>query len=106
MTLVMDVFSRAVLGFHISLDAPGAAAAGACVANAILPKERFLENFPKVRSQWNCWGKPRKLHMDNAGEFRGRMMRMACVNHGITLEWRPVRRPEYGEHIERIMGTD
>lgn len=25
--------------------------------------------------------------------------------HGITLEFRPVGRPEFGGHIERVIGT-
>jgi putative transposase len=46
-----------------------------------------------------------KIHADNAGEFRGKMLRRACEEHSIDLEWRPVRTPHYGAHIERLLGT-
>ncbi len=104
-TLIVDIYSRAILGMHVSLDAPGTASAGACIANAVLPKENFLRRYTKVSGTWPCWGKMQKLHMDNAGEFRGKMIRHACLNRNIGLEWRPVKRPEYGGHIERLMGT-
>ena len=37
-TLAIDVYSRMVLGFYISLDPPGAIAMGLCIAHAALPK--------------------------------------------------------------------
>jgi putative transposase len=33
------------------------------------------------------------------------MLRKACQEYGITLHWRPVARPHYGGHIERLLGT-
>jgi putative transposase len=45
------------------------------------------------------------LHADNAGEFRGQMLKRACAEYGINLEWRPVAQPNYGAHIERLLGT-
>lgn len=103
-TMMIDVCSRVVLGYYISLDPPNTMSAGLCISNAILAKERTLEKFG-IKNPWPCWGKMTKIHADNAGEFRGKMLKRACGEYGIDLEWRPVKKPHYGAHIERILGT-
>ncbi|GEA20356.1 Mu transposase C-terminal domain-containing protein [Vibrio harveyi] len=103
-TMAIDVYSRMVVGFYVSYDPPGAVSVGACLSQAILPKETWLvEN--DIDASWPCWGVPRTVHADNAKEFRGRMLQRACDQYGITLEWRPVARPHFGAHIERLLGT-
>jgi putative transposase len=103
-TLTIDVYSRMVLGFYISLDPPGAIATGQCIAHAALPKETWLAKRGIVGS-WPCWGFPARVHLDNAKEFHGEMLRRACEQYGIALEYRPVAQPHLGGHIERLLGT-
>lgn len=103
-TLLIDVFSRMVLGFYISLDPPGNLSLGLCLSQAFLPKEKWLSKF-KTQTPWPCWGIPRTIHADNAKEFRGNMLKLACKEYGADLEWRPVATPRYGGHIERLLGT-
>ena len=96
--------SRAVAGFYLSLEAPGAAATGMCVACAILPKDSLLARWG-IGTPWPVSGKMAALHCDNGKDFRGAMLRQACEQHAIELLFRPVRQPHYGGHIERLMGT-
>lgn len=103
-TLAIDVFSRMVLGFYISLDPPGALSTGACLSHAMLPKEEWLAQFG-IADAWPCWGIPRMIHADNAKEFRGSMLQRACEQYGITLQNRPKGQPHYGGHVERIFRT-
>ncbi len=103
-TLAMDVFSRMVLGFYVSFDPPGALSTGLCISHAILPKEKWLTCFG-ITTPWPCWGLPKTIHADNAKEFRGQMLKRACEEHGIDLQWRPVATPHWGGHIERLLGT-
>jgi putative transposase len=103
-TLAIDVFSRMVTGFYISFDPPGALATGLCIAHSILAKDKWLIKH-NVASEWPCWGLPKTIHLDNAKEFRGHMLQRACKEYGINLEWRPVARPHFGGHIERLVGT-
>ena len=103
-TMAIDVHSRMVVGFYISFESPGALGTGMCVANSLLPKEAWL-NRMDVTGEWPCWGKMKKLYADNAKEFRGTMLKRACEEYGIDLEWRPVRKARYGGHIERLLGT-
>jgi putative transposase len=93
-----------VVGFYISLDPPGAIATGLCIAHATLPKEAWLAKLG-VGGQWPCWGLAARIHLDNAKEFHGEMLRRACEQYGIGLEYRPVAQPHMGGHIERLLGT-
>lgn len=104
LTLLIDVFSRMVLGFYISFDPPGNLSLGLCLSQAFLPKEQWLAKFD-IETPWPCWGLPRTIHADNAKEFRGKMLTASCKEYGIDLEWRPVATPHYGAHIERLLGT-
>ena len=104
LTMAIDVYSRMVVGIYLSYDPPGAIGTGLCMAHMLLPKEGWLTKVG-VEEDWPCWGVPVVLHLDNAREFRGEMMQRACEKYGIRLEYRPVATPEYGGHIERLMGT-
>ena len=103
-TLAIDVFSRMVAGMCVSLDPPGAISTGLCLAHAILPKDDWLARLG-IEASWPCYGLMRTVHLDNAREFRGRMMEGACQKYSITLEFRPVKQPHFGGHIERLIGT-
>jgi len=103
-TLAIDVFSRMVVGLYVSMDRPGAAAVGMCLSRAMLPKGEHLAALD-VPGSWPACGRIRKVHADNAREFRGVMLERACQEYGIDLEMRPVKTPHYGGHIERLMGT-
>jgi len=103
-TVAIDVNTRMVAGIVISMEAPGAFAAGRCIAQAMLPKAELLARLG-VEGDWPVWGRPATVHMDNAREFRGHVLQRAFAQYGIKLQLRPVRTPHYGGHIERYMGT-
>ena len=104
-TLAIDVNSRVVLGMYVTLDDPSAMSAGMCVSHAILPKEPWLERMGLRDVEWPFYGVMDVLHMDNAREFRGNMLRLAASEYDIDLHLRRVKHPHYGAHIERLMGT-
>lgn len=104
-TLAIDVNSRVCLGMYLTLDAPSAMSAGMCIAHAIMPKEKWMARLGVTSTEWPCWGVMGILHMDNAREFRGDMLQVACNEYDIDLHLRPVKKPRYGAHIERLMGT-
>lgn len=103
-TVVIDIYSRMVLGIYISLDAPSAQSVGLALVRAIVPKERWLKNLD-VDFEWPCWGKPSSIHADNGRDFRSETIKKACKEHKVDITWRPVRRPNWGGHIEAFMKT-
>lgn len=104
LTVAIDVFSRMVVGFHVSFDPPGEMGTGLCIANSILSKEYILDKHA-IDGDWPCWGTMATIHLDNAKEFRGNMLKLACNNYGINLEHRPIATPHWGGHVERLLGT-
>lgn len=103
-TLALDVFSRMVTGFYISLDPVGAISAGLCIAHSMIRKEHWLQERG-IEGDWPCWGRMDCIHVDNAKEFRGEMLRRACERYGIELNFRPVGQPHFGGHVERFFNT-
>ena len=104
LTLAMDVDTRMVAGFLISLDPPCATSVALALAQAVLPKAAWLAER-EIRLPWPVAGLPRSVHVDNGKEFHSLALERGCREHGIQLDYRPVRTPHYGGHIERLMGT-
>ncbi|HEY1682169.1 MAG TPA: Mu transposase C-terminal domain-containing protein [Candidatus Tumulicola sp.] len=104
LTLAIDVYSRMVTGFYLSLDPPGDAAVGLCLVNSILQKDVYLAGLG-LSTTWRCWGIPHTVHADNGREFHSKMLHRCAQEYGFNLEFRPVKVPHFGAHIERLMGT-
>lgn len=104
LTLAMDIYSRMITGYYLSLDEPSTTSVAICIARSILPKERLLLDY-NVAGEWPVFGYPNKIHVDNGSDFRSLDLTKSCEAHGIALEFRPVGRPEFGGHIERVIGT-
>lgn len=92
LTLAMDVYSRMITGYYLSLDAPSVTSVAMCIARSILPKERLLLTH-NVKGEWAVFGYPNKIHVDNGADFRSLDLSKSCEAHGIALEFRPVGRP-------------
>lgn len=103
-TLAIDVCSRCVAGFHLSLEPPSATSVALCIAHAALTKGPWLAER-NILADWPVQGLMAHLHLDNAKEFRCEALRRGCEQYGIGIDYRPVRTPHYGGHIERLIGT-
>lgn len=103
-TVVIDLFSRMVVGYYLTLEAPGNLSTGLAISSAILPKGDLLKEHD-ISQPWPCSGRMRMICADNAGEFHGNMLKMACDIYGIEMRFRKVKHPNYGGHIESFMGT-
>ena len=87
-TVVFDVATRVVLGFHLSLNAPSAMSVGLALAMAGLPKDRWL-NDRALDVDWTMAGIPTLLHLNNGKDFHSLAFRRACERYGISVEYRP-----------------
>jgi putative transposase len=104
LSLAIDVATRSVLGFHLGLEAPSALAVALCIEHAVLPKIRSAA-APATETSWEMFGMPRTVLVDNGSEFHGEALTRGCAEYGIALTYRPVARPRFGAHIERLIGT-
>ena len=104
LSLAIDVATRCVLGAHVAIEAPSALAVALCMEHACRPKDR-LDNLLQSDAPWPMFGIPKQVLVDNGPEFHGAALERGCREYGITLLHRPVARPHYGGHIERLIGT-
>ncbi|WP_404936851.1 DDE-type integrase/transposase/recombinase [Pseudomonas sp. JDS08PS003] len=104
-TIAIDVYTRVVLGFYLSLSYPSAMSVALCIAHSILPKERWLKTYGFTGGEYPFYGVPKRIHVDNAREFRSKNLSDSCRWYGIELTFRPKGTPHNGAHIERLIGT-
>ncbi len=104
LTIAIDVCTRMVGGFHLSLEAPSSVSVGLCLLHAAYDKTAWL-NEREIDVSWPVAGLPEILHCDNGAEFRSRALASACREYGIKLQFRPPATPRFGGHIERLIGT-
>lgn len=103
-TLMIDIYSRMITGYYISLDAPSITSDAMCIANAVCPKDAWL--FQKgIDAEWNVWGFAQTIHADNGADFQSDTIQKSCAVYGMHIYYRPIRKTRYGGHIERLIGT-
>jgi putative transposase len=103
-TVAIDVFSRCITGFCLTLEAPSALSVGLCLTHSVFDKEEWL-SLRKIEALWPIWGKPEGIYVDNAAEFHSEALARGCDFHGIKLQYRPPGLPHYGGIVERVIGT-
>src|SRR6516165_681924 len=104
LTLAIDVASRMVTGFYVSLDPPSTLSVAMALTQAVLPKDLWLCDR-ELDLTWPACGLPELLHLDNAPEFKSEALERGTQEYGIKLLYRPTGRPHFGGHIERLIGT-
>jgi putative transposase len=105
LTLMIDIYSRMITGYYLSLDAPSSTSVAMCITNSVLPKDELLIKHDIDDAEWNVWGFMHTLHADNGADFRADALRRACQLRNINLEFRPIGKKHFGGHIERLIGT-
>lgn len=103
-TLAIDVYSRMVIGFCISLEKPNTLLTGLCLSHAILDKKKWLLDHD-IEGEWPCYGLMDTIHTDNGKEFHGNTLKRACQIYNINMTKRPSGTPRYGGHVERAFRT-
>ena len=104
LTIAIDVATKMISGFKVTLDPPSASTVGLCCGHAILNKESWLAKRD-IDAEWPIYGKMEKIHVDNGKDFQSNMLKRACQQHNIILEFRPKGQPNYGPHVERAFRT-
>ncbi|WP_151943962.1 Mu transposase C-terminal domain-containing protein [Aliarcobacter butzleri] len=103
-TVAIDIYSRMIVGYYLSLNAPSVTSVAMCISNTVLPKDELLLKLD-IDSNWDVWGFPETMHVDNGADFRADTIKHAGLLHGINIEFRPIGQSNFGGHIERVIGT-
>lgn len=104
LTLAIDVFTRMIAGFYLSMDPPSRLSVGLCLLHAVYDKTAWLKER-EIDAFWPMAGLPESVHVDNGADFRSKAFIRGCRNEGVGIIWRPPGQPHYGGHIERLIGT-
>lgn len=101
LTIVVDTYSRCIMGLHLGFDAPSAQVVGLALRHAILPKQ-----YPvgyELQQVWDTYGLPQYLYTDGGKDFRSQQLEQVATELGIVLCLR--RKPSDGGIVERPFGT-
>ena len=104
-TMAIDLYSRVVLGFSVSLEAASTASVATCIAHACLPKTEWLARRDLGSVHWPVYGRPRTLEVDQGPENEARGIQRGLLRYGITAKTRAPGHPEQHGTIERLLGT-
>lgn len=104
LTVAIDVNTRIVIGFHLSLEPPSLLSVALCLTHAVMDKSHWLA-ARGIGTEWPAKGIPKAIFVDNGAEFHALAFERACSEYQIDLQHRPPGTPRYGGHIERLIGT-
>ena len=82
LTIVVDVFSRAILGFCLTIEKPSSLSVALCLAQALCPKDAWLGARGLGDHDWPMFGRPGTLVVDAAKEFKGAAFGRGCKEYG------------------------
>ncbi|MET0752748.1 MAG: Mu transposase C-terminal domain-containing protein, partial [Pyrinomonadaceae bacterium] len=104
-SMAIDAATDSVHGFYLSFYPPNYVSVMNCLLHGIQPKTYIKEFFPKIKNDWNVYGVPETLIVDNGPEFYSRDFEDACLQLGIVIQYHPPRNPNYKGMIERFFRT-
>ena len=103
LTLIIDVCTRMVLGFYLSLKPPCAETARLAMLNAIQEKPAPGPGRPKT--PWPAHGLPELLLSDRGKNFIAVVFMEPCADLGFEPRQAPPYHPWLRGHIERLIKT-
>jgi putative transposase len=104
-TFAIDIYSRTILGFSVSLQSASTITVATCLAHACLPKQDWLAQRDLTSVHWPVWGKPLVLEYDQGPENEAKGIQRGLRLHGIRSKVRQKGHPEHHGTIERLIGT-
>lgn len=110
LTVLLDAYSRSVLGMALLYEAPCIDSIQSALRHAIWPK---ISHYALgIEGEWVCYGLPQQLSLDNAwAHHSGSLANLARVisqngrYNSIDLIFRPPYKGRYGALIERFFGN-
>lgn len=104
LTYCLDTATRHPLGYYLGFEPPSYLTVMECLYHAICPKGDIREQYG-TEHDWQIYGIPYMLVIDNGKEFIGQDLDDACNLLGIILQNTPVKTPHFKAAVERMFGT-
>jgi len=103
-TVAIDKYSRMIVGVHVGFDPAGYLSVMLCLLNAIRRKGYVKMDYPDVENEWDTYGIPEVLVVDNGSEFHSQDLENACLQIGTVITYCPVKHPWFKGSCERYFG--
>lgn len=102
--LVVDIFSRTIVGFSVALEGPSWLGASLALENATTDKVKFCQEFgiTITTEDWNCNHLCKLLQTDRGSEYLSDNAREALKSIGIDISPTPPYRPDWKPFVERL----
>lgn len=105
LTWLICCYTKMILGFYMSFNPPSYLTIMEALKHAIRPKTYVKGKYPNIRNEWNPYGLPEVLVVDNAREFHGKNLEDACHQLGIVLQFSQRGKPWFRPSVERSYRT-
>lgn len=105
LTLVVDHYSKCILGFSLSFDPPSHMTVARALKMALQPKVNISKRWPSIKGDWPMFGLMQNLVVDNGLEFHGMSLEDACLMMGINISYCPRKKGWWKATVERAIGT-
>jgi putative transposase len=102
-TLVIDEFSRLVIGIHVTFGHPSIEELAEAMAIACLPKDGWLKAMGITGIEWPWFGIPANIFVDRGVDFTSTAFHRGCQKWRIGLSHRA--QPHHGGIVERVIRT-
>ena len=89
------------LGYYASFEPPSYLSVMQCLSHAIRSKNYLHSQYPNVENDWDTYGLPEVIVVDNGKEFYSTSFEDACLSLGIVIQYSPPKMPWYKSAIER-----
>ena len=96
LTIALDTYSRAIMGYYLSLTTPSSLTICVTLRNSILCKPL---------DQWPMCGFPERLHIDRGRDFTSRHVEQVAADFNIKLSFATPYLARAKGKVERFFGT-
>lgn len=101
LTLLVDVFSGCIIGFHLGFNPPSYVSVAKAIIHSVKSKDYVHDLNIELTNDWLCHGKMETLVVDNGAEFWSKSLDQACMEAGIHVEYCKVGQPWEKPRVER-----
>lgn len=101
LTLLIDTYTRGILGFALLYEAPGILSVQSALQHSIWPKR------PQDERLWHAYGVPVQLSLDNAWAHHAHSLETLARDPELQMDlvYRPIYQGRYGALVERYFGN-
>lgn len=104
--MAIDKLTRYPLGFSIGMsNGVGWTEVMECIRHILTHKSFVKEAYPFILNDWNAFGLPKTIVIDNGLEFKNKAMIDASYQIGFELQFCPPKVPQWKGSIERFFGS-